>query len=594
MNHLLGGKNMKNTLLKRSGSKVLAISIAVIMCISLMPSSVRADSVTPLADASSTFDLSTGKYLDDSSPGTAADALDANNCWLDNDTGFYVTAGADVTVTGTSAVGSGTGVRRIVVSGDAHITIENTVIDCSDDSRAPIFVGSGADLTLTLVGDNTLTAGTYFAGVEVNNGSLTIDGIGSLTALGSDGHQSSQDIHGTPGIGSHYGGSSPSGEITIKSGTIEAIGGTYAAGIGGSDEGGCSVITIDGGNITATGGDSGAGIGNGKDGYGGDIIISGGDIVANGKNGGAGIGNGLNINEPDSVFDSIYIVDGRITANSDRGAGIGVGETLNAEHSSSVNNLLISGGIITPNSASAKDIDAGKDGNLNILGATIYSDDNIINAPIFSNVTSSRVGATSGMMLFNSNKVGNMYYQIGGSVKPSPKDIINSGRSVALKSGSNTVALSLPTSGAQTLYYVTKNTPEGFVGAVQSLTIPRYYYSNPTPAKPYNTTPAAPTQSKISLKKPSLRSVKVGKKKVTVKWRRSKDSVTGYQIAYKQKGKKKFKTIKVKGQKKVSRVIKKLKAGKRYQFKLRTYKKVSTKTYYSKYSKIKTSKKIKR
>jgi hypothetical protein len=153
-----------------------------------------------------------------------------------------------------------------------------------------------------------------------------------------------------------------------------------------------------------------------------------------------------------------------------------------------------------------------------------------------------------------------------------------------------TIVLRLPETD---LYNVSPDSKPLIIGvAVQPVT-PR------PPSRPYSTTPTKPSTTtpatkKISLKKASIKSIKIGKKRVTVKWKKSKESVTGHQIAYKQKGKKKFKTIKVKGKKKVSRVIKKLKAGKRYQFKIRTYKKVGKKTYYSKYSKIKTSKKVKR
>ncbi|MDR0518705.1 MAG: fibronectin type III domain-containing protein [Clostridiales Family XIII bacterium] len=92
----------------------------------------------------------------------------------------------------------------------------------------------------------------------------------------------------------------------------------------------------------------------------------------------------------------------------------------------------------------------------------------------------------------------------------------------------------------------------------------------------------------------SIKSLTAGKKKLTVKWAKAKDAVQGYQIAYKQAGAKKFKTITVTGAKKVSKAIAKLKAGKKYSVKIRAYATADGKKIYSAYSKAKTSKKIKK
>jgi len=84
---------------------------------------------------------------------------------------------------------------------------------------------------------------------------------------------------------------------------------------------------------------------------------------------------------------------------------------------------------------------------------------------------------------------------------------------------------------------------------------------------------------------------KVGKKKMTVTARAkvSKTGGTYYQIRYKVKGTSKWKTVKTKKQKVT---IKKLKKGKRYQVKIRAYKKIGKKTYYGAWSKVRTTKKI--
>jgi hypothetical protein len=99
---------------------------------------------------------------------------------------------------------------------------------------------------------------------------------------------------------------------------------------------------------------------------------------------------------------------------------------------------------------------------------------------------------------------------------------------------------------------------------------------------------------KIKPRPVSIRIVKVGKKKATVKWIKAPDAVTGYQIAYKKKGTAAYKTINVKGRAKVSKVITKLTAKKKYSFKIRTYKTAGGVTYYSAYSKVKNSAKIKK
>lgn len=107
--------------------------------------------------------------------------------------------------------------------------------DGSDDSpvdagKAAVTVQGGGDATIELDGDNKLKSGSYNAGLEKNEhepeGTLTIKDDkgkdGSLTAEGGDG--------GGAGIGG--GKESTGSNITIRGGTIEAVGGSNAAGIG--------------------------------------------------------------------------------------------------------------------------------------------------------------------------------------------------------------------------------------------------------------------------------------------------------------------------------------------------------------------------
>ena len=97
---------------------------------------------------------------------------------------------------------------------------------------------------------------------------------------------------------------------------------------------------------------------------------------------------------------------------------------------------------------------------------------------------------------------------------------------------------------------------------------------------------------KISPKKAVISKVFVGKKKMTVKIKYKVASTGGtkYQIAYKVKGAKKWNYTTTSKQ---SKVIKKLKKGKKYQVKVRAYKIVNKVKYTGAWTKIKTTSKIK-
>ena len=94
----------------------------------------------------------------------------------------------------------------------------------------------------------------------------------------------------------------------------------------------------------------------------------------------------------------------------------------------------------------------------------------------------------------------------------------------------------------------------------------------------------------IALKPSAVSKVKGAKKSFTVNYKKAKGA-TGYQVQY---SKNKYfasgnKTVKVKGAKNVKKTVKKLKAGK-YYVRVRTYKTVKKKTYYSNWSKAKAVK----
>lgn len=112
--------------------------------------------------------------------------------------------------------------------------------------------------------------------------------------------------------------------------------------------------------------------------------------------------------------------------------------------------------------------------------------------------------------------------------------------------------------------------------------------SNDKPSKP--STPAKP---KVVSTKPKIAKLTPKKKSLSVKFAKKPSGYYGkaYQIAYRVKGTKKWKTLTTSKQ---TKTLKSLKKGKKYQVRVRAYTKVNKKTYFSKWSSIKTSGKIKR
>lgn len=93
-----------------------------------------------------------------------------------------------------------------------------------------------------------------------------------------------------------------------------------------------------------------------------------------------------------------------------------------------------------------------------------------------------------------------------------------------------------------------------------------------------------------------LGSVKAAKRSIALTWKKitskvQKKRIKGYQIQYSTKRSfKKAKTKNVNGYKKTRVTLKKLKAKKKYYIRVRTILKINGKTYYSKWSKIKSVK----
>ena len=236
----------------------------------------------------------------------------------------------DITITGTS-----TG-NTVTIDADkdqtANVTLDNVEINASSTGQAAVDVTGSGNTNIELNGDNTLTGGNWYAGLQHNketdaegnetSGKLTItdtDNDGKLTATGD---------FGGAGIGG--GNMKDAGKIEITGGSITATGGLDGAGIGGGGSGGDADITISGGTINAiggtgqSGGTGGAGIGGG--GYGGNatVTITGGAVIENATGGGgcAGIGGGYSSKSDVTISGNATIEK---ATGGEQSAGIGGG-----------------------------------------------------------------------------------------------------------------------------------------------------------------------------------------------------------------------------------------------------------------------------
>ena len=95
---------------------------------------------------------------------------------------------------------------------------------------------------------------------------------------------------------------------------------------------------------------------------------------------------------------------------------------------------------------------------------------------------------------------------------------------------------------------------------------------------------------KINPKGTSISKLTAGSKKFTVRWKKQSTQTSGYQIQYctNKSFKSGYKTVTIKGSATTSKTIKNLKAAKKYYVRIRTYKIVSGKKYYSSWSVIKS------
>ena len=100
------------------------------------------------------------------------------------------------------------------------------------------------------------------------------------------------------------------------------------------------------------------------------------------------------------------------------------------------------------------------------------------------------------------------------------------------------------------------------------------------------------TTYQVKPKSTSLSTLTAKKSEIKVQWKKQATQTTGYELQYStdKNFKKEVKTVKVTKNKTVSKTIKKLKKDKKYYFRIRTYKTVEKKKYYSSWSKVKNIK----
>ena len=205
----------------------------------------------------------------------------------------------------------------------AQVTIQDVNIDTTSTGGAAITVEGSGDVVIELDGSNTVQSSKNHAGVEKNNGgNLTITNADEVTA--SD--PGSLDATGgsrAAGIGG--GNNQSASDITITGNAqVEATGGDYGAGIGGGLDKDGSNITITGNaQVEATSGTCGAGIGGGNNGKGSSITITGNaQVEATGVDRGAGIGGGWSGDGSSITIDGNAQVE---ATGGNNGAGIGGG-----------------------------------------------------------------------------------------------------------------------------------------------------------------------------------------------------------------------------------------------------------------------------
>ncbi len=208
-------------------------------------------------------------------------------------------------------------------------------LDWNEETRRPVEVE--CETYAVYGGETTLAAGTTYVvaasqtvssrivveGTEENPTRLVLCDCATLTA--------------TKGVEVAEGKSIVMYGQELGTGTLDATGASYTAGIGGKRNVAGGTVTINGGTIKANGGVNAAGIGGGRNGKGGVVTVNGGTVVAHGGFYGAGIGGG------DYGDGAVVTVNGGMVTAVSEGYGAGIGGGC----SGAGDEVTINGGIVT-------------------------------------------------------------------------------------------------------------------------------------------------------------------------------------------------------------------------------------------------------
>ena len=300
------------------------------------------------------------------------------------------------------------------------VAIGNGGADTSDSGAAGIggTYGNGNSGAITIDGAwvNAYGYGVHGSGIGSGSGKVVgeIKIINGANVYAQGGYYA--DGAGTK-LQSSYGKTDPEGgaaiggggktvstiaNITIADSTVEALGGSKAAGIGANFWSSCGTITISGNSVVdAKGGSSSAAIGTSRAGDNGvtaNIVISGGTVTATGGAYGAGIGGGYNNDSLGNGAEaavlpeiSVTISGGTVTATGgEGGAGIGGGyKTDNVD-------IDITGGTVTAQAGefvSGKTIDNG--GEACAIGSGANGSGTFENSPAVEIGTNASVTVTT-------------------------------------------------------------------------------------------------------------------------------------------------------------------------------------------------------
>lgn len=327
---------------------------------------------------------------------------------LEQQGNLHINTNTDYHVTSTDGAGNNvTTSNTISVAPDVttNVTLDNVHIDTGDSHG--IDVGSGADVTLNLVGDNSVqnNSDNEKAAIHVGSGDLTItsDSGGTLFVENNSGEDSEDGGNSNDGaaIGSNM-NEDMSGDITIGgNSSVIAESDEDGAGIGSGENGSLtgSVTIQDDAKVEAASGDNGAGIGTGeldatldedlniyRDEEGnpirgssdmsGKIHITGNaQVAADSDDDGAGIGTG-----DDGQMTGSITIDGNSTVwaeSEDRGAGIGTGENQDMNGSITIGGNANVTAVSDDNSAG---IGAGEEGSIGENGSITIKDDASVTA----------------------------------------------------------------------------------------------------------------------------------------------------------------------------------------------------------------------